>query len=155
MASRALTRMKTAQEDEPSKFTVEGYIVIDIGDQRFMLDGTVGAFIDVQYHRSFDDAVAIGTIPDIAATVAAALGIADAAAFHDKVVADIDKLSMIPGLPDALKRLVIKVTDLGINTSTSVYQFGFCCDLSALEIKAGGVQLKGFGMKITYAKTAA
>jgi hypothetical protein len=152
--STAVTRLTDGPASTESAFTVKGYVVIDIGDKQFMLDGDVGSYINVQYHRSFDEAVSIGTIPQIAEAVAGALGI-DQKEFHEKITKDIDNLKVIPGLPAALKKLTIKVTDLGINTNDNKYEFGFCCDLSTAGIKAGGVQLRGFGMKITYSRQPA
>ncbi len=152
--TKALTRTAGDPPAAPA-FTIAGYIVIFIGDQRFMLSGTVGTHIDVQYHRGFDDSLPIGTIPDMVAAVAGALGIADPEGFKQKVNDAIDNLKVIKGLPEVLKSMVIKVTDLGINTATNVYQFGFCCDLSASPISVGGLSLKGFGVKITYAKPPA
>ena len=155
MASRAMTRVGDNPTTPDPGFTIDGYVIITIGDQQFVLDGTVGAYIDVQYHKSFDEAVAIGTIPNMAVAIGTALGIAEPAHFKTKVDEAIANLAVIPGLPAVLNNLVIRITDLGINTSTQVYQFGFACDLSTAGISFQGVAFKGFGVKVTYAKQKA
>lgn len=152
MASRAMTRAADNPTNPDPGFTIDGYVIITIGDKQFVLDGTVGAYIDVQYHKSFDDAVSLGTIPNMVVAIGTALGIADPADFKTRVDNAIANLGVIPGLPAVLNTLVIRITDLGINTSTQVYQFGFACDLSTSGISFQGVAFKGFGVKVTYAK---
>lgn len=155
MSPRAIKRVggdasKLVRDDVPP-VQISGYIVLNIGDQRFTLEGSVGSAIIVEFHRSFDDAVPVGTIPEIAGAVGSAFGL-NGDDFKKEVTDRINSIP-IPAVATALNTLVIKITDLAINTSTNVYQFGFCCDLSAANIEAGGVKLGGFGLRITYTNT--
>lgn len=154
MSSRALARAaNTPPTPDTTTVTVDGYIVITINGQDFVLDGTVGTDIIVEYHKSFDEAFPVGTIGQIITMVADALGLGSSD-FGTKFQAAVNSIP-ITGVANALNQMVVKVTDIGINTSTKVYQFGICADLSAVTppLQLNSLMFKGFGVKFTYANT--
>lgn len=143
-----------AAADDAATFTTEGYITITIGDEKFELRGTVGAHLKVEYHKTFEEALPLGTIPDMVSGIAGGLGITDGPKFKQELDARIDQLGTVPGLKavaDLLKNGVVKVTDLGIDTQEGKYQFGFGVDLTGADLKYAGISLDAFGLLVTYA----
>lgn len=134
-------------------FLIDGFISIQINGKDFELRGTVGASINVAYHASFEEAINLGTIPELVGQVASALGIGDKEKFTADVTNALDSLANIPVLnkvAQALQTWQIKITDLAINTGTGVYQFGFAVDLTGAGYDAFGIRLDAFGIKVTY-----
>jgi hypothetical protein len=139
-----------AGEAAESGLQVEGFIVIKIGDEEFTLQGKVGAAIIVSYHKPFDEALPLGTLPQMIGAVAAALGVPDAKGFQDHVKSTLDDMGKVPVLGGVVKMLsegVFKITDLGINTQTGTYEFGFGVDTSAT---VNNIPIAAFGVKLTY-----
>lgn len=141
--------------------SVEGFVTIAIGEvHKFTLSGPIGKSFVVEWHaKDFDDAAQIGSINDMADSVATALvGAADAAAFETKIKDGVNQLKAIPGvkvladIADLMLTTPIKVTDLVINTGSEVYEFGFGVDLRGHGLKLGNIELDAFGMRVTYAK---
>jgi hypothetical protein len=133
----------------------EGFITISIGEEKFELRGIVGGYIKVEYHKSFEDALALDTIPNIVGSVAKALGVPNAAEFATKLTAMLEDLESVPLVKPAatiLKDGVVKVTDLGIDTQMGKYEFGFGVDLVGKNISCGGISLDAFGLLFTYTK---
>lgn len=143
--------------DDTKPFLIEGFIEISIGDEKFKLDGIVGAYLKVEYHKPFEEAVSLGTIPEMVGAVASGLGVADGATFAGNLTNRIGDLGRVPGLQPVAKILnegVVKVTDLAIDTQEGKYQFGFGVDLTGLEPPIGyaGITLDAFGLLFTYTK---
>jgi hypothetical protein len=133
----------------------EGFITISIGDEKFELSGIVGAYLKVEYHKSFEEALPLGTIPEIVGNVANALGVPNAKAFTgnlDAMLTDLEGVPLVKPAASMLKEGVVKVTDLGIDTQTGKYQFGFGVDLAGKNISCGGISLDAFGLLFTYTK---
>jgi hypothetical protein len=151
---RAATRGLGAAGD-PSKFLTEGFVTITINKEPFTLRGTVGASLNVQYHKDLEHAAPLGTIPDMVAAIASGFGLADGDDFKQKLQDTIAALGQVPGLGPVAKILnegQVKVTDLGIDTASGKYQFGFGVELS--DFKYGGISLDAFGLVFTYHKPA-
>jgi hypothetical protein len=163
MARKRTTMTRTARSRRSSltarglavggKLTTWGFIVLKIGDDEFTLDGYVGDFIIVSYHRSFEEALPLGTITEMLGAVAGALGVPDAPKFEKDLNDLLDNLAKIPVLGPIIKVLkegVFKVTDLAINTQTKTYEFGFGVDTSET---VDNIPIKAFGVKFTYVGT--
>jgi len=159
--STAMTRPVAAAPGAPGAaadgtLLTEGFITISIGEEKFELRGIVGDYLKVEYHMSFADALALGTIPEIMGNVAKALGVPNAAEFTTKLTAMLEDLEGVPLVNPAatiLKDGVVKVTDLGIDTQTGKYEFGFGVDLAGKNISCGGISLDAFGLLFTYTKS--
>lgn len=156
--TRSLTRQNTtglgAAAVGGSGVETEGFIVIQIGDEEFTLTGRIGNALIVSYHKSFEDALPLGTLPDMIGKVATALGIPDAADFEKNITGKLDALAKIPVLGpvvDMLRKGVFKITDLGINTQTKTYEFGFGVDTTAT---VDNIPIAAFGLKFTYPPSA-
>jgi hypothetical protein len=133
----------------------EGFITITIGKETFELHGTVGDYLKVEFHKPFDKAPDLGTIPEMVAAVASGLGVADGPTFEANLKEKITKLGKVPGLEKVAKALnesTVKVTDLGIDTQADRYQFGFGVDLTGAQIAYAGISLDAFGLLFTYTK---
>jgi len=159
--STAMTRPVAAAPGAPGAaadgtLLTEGFITISIGEEKFELRGIVGDYLKVEYHMSFADALALGTIPEIMGNVAKALGVPNAAEFTTKLTAMLKDLEGVPLVKPAatiLKNGVVKVTDLGIDTQMGKYEFGFGVDLAGKNINCGGISLDAFGLLFTYTKS--
>ena len=140
---------------EGGNLLTEGFITISIGDEKFELSGVVGAYLKVEYHKSFEEALPLGTIPEIVGGVASALGVPNAQEFTanlNKMLTDLEGVPLVKPAATILKEGVVKVTDLGIDTQTGKYQFGFGVDLARRDIKMGEISLDAFGLLFTYTK---
>lgn len=135
---------------------VEGYIVIQIGDEKFTLEGKIGDALYVSYHKPFEEAFPLGTLPTMIGKVAVALGIPNAEGFVKSLNETLDKLAAIPALGkiiDLLRKGVFKITDLGIDTrvpDAKVYEFGFGVDMSET---VDSIPIAAFGLKFKYTST--
>jgi hypothetical protein len=139
---------------DEGKLLTEGFITISIGDEKFELRGIVGDYLKVEYHMTFEDAVPLGTIPDIVGSVAKALGVPNADEFTNnlnQMLTDLEAVPLVKPAATALKTGVVKVTDLGIDTQSGKYQFGFGVDLTTGEPVAG-IAVDAFGLLFTYTK---
>ena len=133
-----------------SGLQIEGFIVIKIGDEDFTLQGKVGAAIIVSYHKPFDEALPLGTLPQMIGAVAKALGVPDADGFQKHLQSTLEDMGKVPVLGGVVKMLsegVFKITDLGINTQTGTYEFGFGVDTSET---VNNIPIAAFGVKFTY-----
>lgn len=159
--SQAVTRPMAAAPGgagNDSSLLTEGFITISIGEEKFELRGVVGGYLKVEYHKSFEDALPLGTIPDIVTDVAKALGVPNAAEFKDKLdtmLTDLGEVTLVAPVAKILNEGVVKVTDLGIDTQANKYQFGFGVDLTGEKEKdrdVGSIALDAFGLLFTYTK---
>lgn len=133
-----------------STLDIEGFIVIAIGDEKFTLTGKIGDAIIVSYHKPFEEALPLGTLTQMIGKVATALGIPNAAGFEQSLNTTLDDVAKVPVLGPVVKMLkegVFKITDLGINTQTKTYEFGFGVDTTAT---VNNIPIAAFGMKFTY-----
>lgn len=138
-----------------STLDIEGFIVIEIGDEKFTLTGKIGDAIIVSYHKPFEEALPLGTLPQMIGRVATALGIPNAAGFEQSLNTTLDDVAKVPVLGPVVKMLkegVFKITDLGINTQTKTYEFGFGVDTTAT---VNNIPIAAFGMKFTYVSAPA
>jgi hypothetical protein len=134
---------------------VAGLVIVEIGGEKFELEGTIGKDIIVEYHRRFDDALPLPSIVKIIGGVSEALGIAEKDAMENKWEEAKAKLVNIPILKPLLELLStpIRITDLAINTKTKTYQFGFAWDFTesqSFNIDDFGLKLDAIGLKLTY-----
>lgn len=142
--------------DEPTEeatLVTEGFIHVTINEQHYELRGTVGAHLKVAWHKPFEEAIELGTIPEMVGAVAGAIGVADAASFKAELEAKLDALEKIGGLKPVahlLKTATVRITDLGIDTQIGKYEFGFGVDLSKAGVAYKGVSLDAFGLLFTY-----
>jgi hypothetical protein len=159
VATHSLPRRRTtvfSLAADGSAAEVDGYIVIQIGDEKFTLVGKVGAAIYVAYHKPFEEAFPLGTIPQMLGKVATALGIPNAADFEKSLNDTLAQLAAIPALGkvvEVLSKGVFKITDLGIDTrnpDSKSYEFGFGVDTSET---VDSIPLAAFGLKFTYTST--
>lgn len=156
--STAVTRTMAAApgalgDGDGGNLLTEGFITISIGDEKFELRGIVGAYLKVEYHKSFEEALPLGTIPEIVANVATALGVPNAKDFAtnlNTMLTELESVPLVAPVANILKTGVVKVTDLGIDTQTGKYQFGFGVDLAGEKV--GGISLDAFGLLFTYTK---
>ena len=143
-----------AAEGAPEAHLVtEGFIRITINEQPYELRGTVGDHLKVAWHKPFEEAIDMGTIPEMVGAVAGAIGVADGASFTAELNAKLDALEKIGGLKPVahtLKTASVRITDLGIDTQVGKYEFGFGVDLSASGIAYKGVSMDAFGLLFTY-----
>jgi hypothetical protein len=138
-----------------STLDIEGFIVIQIGDEKFTLTGKIGDAIIVSYHKPFEEALPLGTLTQMIGKVATALGIPNAAGFEQSLNTTLDDVAKVPVLGPVVKMLkegVFKITDLGINTQTKTYEFGFGVDTTAT---VNNIPIAAFGMKFTYVSAPA
>ena len=129
----------------------KGFIRVTINEEPYELWGTVGDHLRVSWHKPFEDAIDLGTIPEMVSAVADAIGVADGASFKAELEAKLDALENIGGLKPvahALKTATVRITDLGIDTQVGKYEFGFGVKLSGVAYK--GVSLDAFGLLFTY-----
>jgi len=146
--------MPEAEETKPG-LKVVGLVIVEIGGEKFELEGTIGKDIVVEYHRRFDDALPLPSIVKIIGGVSEALGITDKNAMETKWEDAKAKFKDIPVLKPLLDLLStpIRITDLAINTKTKTYQFGFAWDFTeseSFDIKDFGLKLDAIGLKLTY-----
>lgn len=149
-----MQQLATASGGSTSSTTVEGHITIQIGQEMFTLEGTVGEHIIVSYHRDFMHAANLGNIFNIIKPIAGAFGLqgSEIDDFNNNAKKFLDSLDIpaLQGIYTVLEKTEVRITDLEINTLSGVYQFGFGLDFSAVNIAIGNISVKSFGMKITY-----
>jgi hypothetical protein len=153
VATAAAAPLTAEGAADSATLVTQGYIRVTIGDDHFELRGTVGDHLKVAWHKPFEEAVDLGTIPEMVGAVAGAIGVADAAHFTDELNKKLDALESIGGLKPVahlLKTATVKVTDLAIDTQIGKYEFGFGVDLSASDVSYKGVSLDAFGLLFTY-----
>ena len=145
----------------------EDTIDITIGGRPFTLRGLVGEHVEVEWRMPavnldpndpLASAVDIGPISDeTAQQIADKLAVDADEDFVQKLQGAIRGLEQVWGLAsDALDGARFKVTELSVNTRTSVYTFGFGVALpnTTSSLSAFGVTLDSFGLMFTYQKTA-
>jgi len=132
--------------------TTAGSITLEIQQQPFTLEGLIGESINVQYHKSPEDGLQLGTVHDLAKEIAGLFGLDGD--FENKLNGLLTALKEAGGLDKIVETLMsskIIITDLGINTATpATYQFGFYVRLK--DAKLGPVTIVGFGVVFTYEK---
>jgi hypothetical protein len=133
--------------------TTAGSITLEIQQQPFTLEGLIGESINVQYHKSPEDGLQLGTVQDLAREIAGLFGVGDD--FTTKLNEMTDQLKAVSedlaGIVKTLMEAKIIITDLGINTAApATYQFGFYVRLK--DAKLGPVTIVGFGVVFTYEK---
>lgn len=140
-----------------SPLVIDGYVRVTINAEQFELRGTVGEHLKVAWHKPFEEGVNLGSVLDMSAAVAKALGVQQAEAFAAQLKARIDGLIGVPALEAIAKVFTtdpVIVTDLAIDTEVGKYQFGFGVDLSGNEPPLGykGVEMTAFGLLFTYSR---
>ena len=145
---------------------VDGSITLKIANQPFTLAGKLSKItvnnvaksaIVVAYHREFADAASLGSVTSIAAEVAGAFGVSGVKDQVDTAIGDLQAIPMFGDFVDKIANANIRITDLGINTVTNVYQFGFGLDFTENPLTIGGDQglvLEAVGLRVTYTKPA-
>ena len=132
--------------------TTAGSITLEIQQQPFTLEGLIGSTINVQYHKSPEDGLELGTVEDLAKEIAGLFGLDGD--FENKLSDLLKALKGVGGLDKIVETLMsskIIITDLGINTAApATYQFGFYVRLK--DAKLGPVTIVGFGVVFTYEK---
>lgn len=137
------------------QLVTEGFIRITINEQPYELRGTVGDHLKVAWHKPFEEAIDLGTLPEMVGGVAGAIGVADGASFKaglDEKLNALEKIGGLQPVAHALKTATVRITDLGIDTQAEKYEFGFGVDLSASGIAYKGVSMDAFGLLFTYSK---
>lgn len=130
--------------------TTAGSITVVIKEQPFTLQGLIGDTINVQYHKTPEEGLELGTVDDLATEIAGLFGLGESfKATMDKLL---DALEVVPALQTivgVLKNSHIIITDLGINTAKpKTYQFGFYVRLKNAQL--GQITISGFGVVFTY-----
>lgn len=159
MAQTPAPQVAGTAADE-STLTVEGGITLYIEPPgelftlsgTFTKKGTTSSFL-MEYHASFDDALTLGPIGEILPGITAAVGFDGVAtALQDATNA----LKDIPGL-ELILDASLKITDIGINTLASTYQFGIALDFSTLKdpVSLNGITLRALSVKVTATKDSA
>jgi hypothetical protein len=130
--------------------TTAGSITLEIQQQPFTLEGLIGSSINVQYHKTPEDGLELGSVTDLAGEIAGLFGLDGD--FSAKLTKMLDDLKAVPALGAIVQKLMtspIIITDLGINTAApATYQFGFYVRLS--DVKLLKVKIAGFGVIFTY-----
>lgn len=168
--------------------SVDGFIVLDIVDKKYTLTGSFSKFkppggtkeasgIVVEYHKPFNEAITLGSIDDIIVVVGDQLvgsgggvsfqtqwwgqGGSSTSPTEDSTLGRIKVVPAIGGVITQVLAAQIRITDLGINTITSTYQFGFAFDFTNLNNGKGltlldnvPLSIQALGAKITYQKAA-
>ncbi len=149
--------------DSGSTTTIEAGITfyIDPPGQQYTLAGTYntgsdagkgGSFI-LAYHATFEDAITLGPIGDIAPSIATALQFPELA----KVLTDAGNAikNSYAGFA-AILDASLKITDIEINTLSSTYQIGVALDFTTIpdKIEFAGITLQSLSFKVTSTKAA-
>lgn len=140
----------------------KGYLVIDVSGTPYTLTGKMGdSGIQVSYHaESLETSADLGTIDAILDSIIDAVGKAfglTGTPFPkwSTIKADIQKIPAVGPVIDRFAKAHLRITDLGINTVTSTYEFGFAFDFKAgdqQEVKISEIVLDAFGWRLTYTK---
>ena len=130
--------------------TTAGSITLEIQQQPFTLEGLIGSSINVQYHKSPEDGLQLGTVEELAAEIGNIFGVEDFYARLKDMLVNLGKVSEdLKAIVDNLLKSKIIITDLGINTAEpATYQFG--CYVRLKDLKLGPVKIIGFGVVFTY-----
>lgn len=130
--------------------TTAGSITLEIQQQPFTLEGLIGSSINVQYHKTPEEGLELGTVEELAGEIGKLFGVED---FYTKLHDMLDNLKEastdLVTIVEKLLASQIIITDLGINTAKpETYQFGFYVRLK--EAQLGPVKIIGFGVVFTY-----
>lgn len=143
-----------------STTTVEASITLTIAGQPYTLTGTVGNDLIVEYHADFDKAISLGTIGDIAPSIASTLNFPDLATEITNAQNEAKSLPVLGSIASLLFSATARITDLEINTQTKTYGVGLALDFT--QLPAGtptptvfNITLLSFGFKVTRTNTAA
>lgn len=152
--------LKPADTPSPgSTTTVAGSITLSIADHNYTLTGTVGQYVIVEYHASFDDAINLGTIDSIATRIGQDIGFPDLGTEIQTVKGSLSSVPAVQSIFDAITHASVKITDLEINTQTGAYGIGLAVDFSQLPAGMSppsllGVELISFGFTVTKTKSS-
>jgi hypothetical protein len=138
--------------------TVEGSIALSISGHTYELKGTIGDHVIVEYHATLEDAFSLGTVADIASSVAQVFHFDTLEGqINDtlKQLQNIQGLSVVGDALSVLTSATAKLTDLEINTQTSTYGVGLALDFrsSSPQPTLAGITLVSLGFKVTRTKT--
>ncbi len=142
---------------------LEGSITLGIAGHPFTLAGKLApssgtpalpTAIIVNYHREFADAVSLGTLTSIATEIGTVLGVDEIATAITQAFDELKSIDILSGVAKSLEDASLRITDLGINTLTKTYVFGFGLDFSTdpLTIPAINLSVQSLGLKVTYKK---
>lgn len=133
--------------------TTAGSITVVIQEQPFTLKGLIGNTINVQYHKTPEEGLELGTVGELANEIAKLFGLDENfRKAMDKLLEDLAGVSAsLKSIVETLMKSHIIITDLGINTAEpETYQFGFYVRLK--EAQLGPITISGFGVLFTYEK---
>jgi hypothetical protein len=140
-----------------STLTFDGSLTLEIGGQKYMLTGTLGDHVIVEYHAAFDDSISLGPIAGIAGQIATTFGFPGFDTEITGALDDLNKVPLVGAAVDAVLTASARITDLEINTLTGSYGIGVALDFSTSNPSPSlfGVTLVALGFKVTKVKTAA
>ena len=140
-----------------STLTFDGSLTLEIGGQKYMLTGTLGDHVIVEYHAAFDDSISLGPISGIAGQIATTFGFPGFDTEITGALDDLNKVPLVGAAVDAVLTASARITDLEINTLTGSYGIGVALDFSTSNPSPSlfGVTLIALGFKVTRVKTAA
>lgn len=130
--------------------TTAGSITVVIKEQPFTLQGLIGDTINVQYHKTPEEGLELGTVKDLATEIAGLFGLDENfKATMDKLLEALEGVKALQDIVGVLSTSDIIITDLGINTAKPAkYQFGFYVRLKKAQL--GQITISGFGVVFTY-----
>jgi hypothetical protein len=137
--------------------TFDGSITLSIAGQTYTLTGTLGNDLIVEYHADFAQAIGLGTVGDIATSIATAVGFPDLATEITGTLSQLETLpSPVGSVISELAGATVRITDLEINTQTKTYGVGLALDFttSSSPPMLFGIALLSVGFKVTRVKTS-
>lgn len=151
-----LTPAATTATTTTSTTTFDGSITLSIAGQTYTLTGTLGNDLIVEYHADFAQAIGLGTVGNIATSIAKAVGFDDLASEITGTLTQLETLPMPIGpLIKTLEGATVRITDLEINTQTKTYGVGLALDFttSSPPPMLFDIALLSIGFKVTKVNT--
>jgi hypothetical protein len=140
----------------------EPYMVIAINDQSYTLTGRIeqddqgGHYVVASYHKPFEEAYSLPPINEIIGKVDNLLKLEGNLSNAWKGVNDeIGRIVILGDVVRAVSSAPIRITDIGINTRTNEYSFGFALDFTTEktdDITLAGIKLQAFGIVVKASK---
>jgi hypothetical protein len=136
--------------------TFDGSITLSIAGQTYTLTGTLGNDLIVEYHADFAQAIGLGTVGEIAPSIATALGFNDLATQITTALDQVSALPVIGNIGSTFLKATARITDLEINTQTKTYGIGLALDFttSSSPPMVADIALLSIGFKVTRVKTS-
>jgi hypothetical protein len=147
----------TAAGDQPADPKLPTNFVatmtVNIAGEPFTLSGSLDTHnIVVEYHRTFDKAVSLGSIDTIAAAIGDALHVPELSSVIGDAHRGLQQLSVLQHLLDSITSASIRITDIVINTVTNTYGVGIALDFTTSNPPLPslfGVTLVSLGFNVT------